>query len=304
MTGPKLNEKPVRRRRAQRHQGERQVRPLVGLEGPRGARPHPRPDVRQRRRGAAVHRPRRRQRRSARCSPRPSPTPQHNDEQDPEELFVKACFADEGPTLQRLPPPCPWPRRPHPQAHLPHHDRRRPSRRRRGSRSSRPARPSAPPPVAVAAPPPVAAPPRRRARVERSRQRAAAAQAAASADRGDHDRRGRRGRVDGTIVERRAEADRRAEARRAPSRADDRGRQVEATPTPRTRSPRPAEAAETAADDAPPTRDDEETKLNGSEDQPVRLPPRRHHRLEEPLVLRARLQGVPDRGLEDPPGAS
>ena len=28
----------------------------------------------------------------------------HNDEQDPEELFVKACFADEGPTLKRFTP--------------------------------------------------------------------------------------------------------------------------------------------------------------------------------------------------------
>jgi large subunit ribosomal protein L22 len=27
---------------------------------------------------------------------------QHNDEQDPEELYVKACFADEGPTLRRF----------------------------------------------------------------------------------------------------------------------------------------------------------------------------------------------------------
>ena len=27
---------------------------------------------------------------------------QHNDDQDPEELFVKACFADEGPTLRRF----------------------------------------------------------------------------------------------------------------------------------------------------------------------------------------------------------
>src|ERR1700710_240556 len=27
---------------------------------------------------------------------------QHNDEQDPNELFVKACFADEGPTLRRF----------------------------------------------------------------------------------------------------------------------------------------------------------------------------------------------------------
>jgi large subunit ribosomal protein L22 len=29
---------------------------------------------------------------------------QHNDEQDPNELFVKACFADEGPTLKRFRP--------------------------------------------------------------------------------------------------------------------------------------------------------------------------------------------------------
>jgi large subunit ribosomal protein L22 len=29
---------------------------------------------------------------------------QHNDEQDPDELFVKACFADEGPTLKRFMP--------------------------------------------------------------------------------------------------------------------------------------------------------------------------------------------------------
>jgi large subunit ribosomal protein L22 len=27
---------------------------------------------------------------------------QHNDQQDPEELFIKACFADEGPTLRRF----------------------------------------------------------------------------------------------------------------------------------------------------------------------------------------------------------
>jgi large subunit ribosomal protein L22 len=29
---------------------------------------------------------------------------QHNDEQDPDELFVKACFSDEGPTLKRFTP--------------------------------------------------------------------------------------------------------------------------------------------------------------------------------------------------------
>ena len=28
----------------------------------------------------------------------------HNDEQDPDELYVRACFADEGPTLRRFRP--------------------------------------------------------------------------------------------------------------------------------------------------------------------------------------------------------
>ena len=39
----------------------------------------------------------------------------------PRELYVKACFADEGPTLKRFTPAGPWPRQPDPQAHLPHH---------------------------------------------------------------------------------------------------------------------------------------------------------------------------------------
>ena len=42
---------------------------------------------------------------------------QHNDEQDAEELFVMACFADEGPTLKRFTPTGPGQRQPHPQAH-------------------------------------------------------------------------------------------------------------------------------------------------------------------------------------------
>jgi large subunit ribosomal protein L22 len=44
----------------------------------------------------------------------------HNDELQADDLFVKACFADEGPTL-KLPSPRPWPRRQDQQAHLPHH---------------------------------------------------------------------------------------------------------------------------------------------------------------------------------------
>ena len=107
---------------------------------------------------------RRRQRRSARCWPRAVANAQHNDEQDPDELFVKACFADEGPTLKRFTPAGPWPRQPHQQAHLPHHDRGRPSRRRPprgrpGPRGQAHRRPAARRRVAAAAQPPPAAGP-------------------------------------------------------------------------------------------------------------------------------------------------
>ena len=50
----------------------------------------------------------------------------HNDEQDADELFVLACYADEGPTLRRFRPARPRPGDAHPQAHVPRHgDRRR-----------------------------------------------------------------------------------------------------------------------------------------------------------------------------------
>ena len=47
---------------------------------------------------------------------------EHNDQIPGEELYIAACFADEGPTLKRWRPACPWPRHAHPQAHLSHHD--------------------------------------------------------------------------------------------------------------------------------------------------------------------------------------
>ena len=104
MTGPKLNEGALlRRRRAPTHQGHCQVPPRLGLQGPRGARPHPRPRRAPRRRDPAVHRPRRRQDiRKVLASAVANAV--HNDEQDADELFVKACFADEGPTLKRFRP--------------------------------------------------------------------------------------------------------------------------------------------------------------------------------------------------------
>ena len=41
---------------------------------------------------------------SARCSPRPSPTPRRTTRSIPNELYVSACYADEGPTLKRWRP--------------------------------------------------------------------------------------------------------------------------------------------------------------------------------------------------------
>jgi ribosomal protein L22 len=94
----------------------------------------------------------------------------NNDDQDADELFVVACFADEGPTLQAVPSPCPWPCDPHQQAQLPHHGDRRPHERR-------PHRDHPGPPGArrwQRRPwPPAVEPASRRARVERSRQQAA-----------------------------------------------------------------------------------------------------------------------------------
>ena len=45
-----------------------------------------------------------------------------------DELYVSACYADEGPTLEALAPPGPGEGHPHPQAHLPRHRDRQPLR--------------------------------------------------------------------------------------------------------------------------------------------------------------------------------
>ena len=62
----------------------------------------------------------------------------HNDQQNPEELYVSACYADEGCDHEALAPPGAGPGHPDPQADLPHHHHREPAPRR-------PAR-AAPPP--------------------------------------------------------------------------------------------------------------------------------------------------------------
>ena len=346
MTGPKLNEKSfVAGERSGTKATAKYVRGSAS-KARVGARPDPRPG-----RAAAPTRccsspiasianddpqgarQRRRQRRSTTTSRTP-----------------RSCSSwRASPTRARrcaVPPPCPWPCHPHPQAHLPHHDRGRPPRATTASRSSRPAE-------------------ARRTAAGRRRPARTASSAAAAC-------RSRRGRVDASTPTSRS---RRRRRRRPPTRRRRRRRRhrrgrrhrrrrrrptTTSTTTSRRRRrsaastageyaercrPTPTAAAPTATRSrATPTRccttcpgsryynvtiaevcfdTDEHAEAagftkpgtatttrrrrgtdHGSEDQPVRLPPRRHHRLEEPLVLRARVQGVPHRGLEDPPRRS
>ena len=47
---------------------------------------------------------------------------------DPEELYISACFADEGTTLKRWRPACTGTRHEDTEAHVPHHGDREPAR--------------------------------------------------------------------------------------------------------------------------------------------------------------------------------
>ena len=67
---------------------------------------------------------------SARCSPAPSPTPSTTTSQDADELFVVACFADEGPTLKRFRPRARGRATRINKRFVPHHRHRRPHERR------------------------------------------------------------------------------------------------------------------------------------------------------------------------------
>ena len=79
---------------------------------------------------------------------------EHNDHIASDELFVSAAWAERGPDREAVPPACPWPGHPDPQAHEPHHHRGQPLLRRRAARPLRarePRRaPVRPPSVAVA----------------------------------------------------------------------------------------------------------------------------------------------------------
>ena len=63
------------------------------------------------------------------AAPPPWPTRPHNDQQNPEELYVSACYADEGATMKRWRPRARGPGHPDPQADLPHHRHREPAAR-------------------------------------------------------------------------------------------------------------------------------------------------------------------------------
>ena len=121
--GVKTNERPGTR-------AEVALRPHVGLQGPRGARPHPRQARSQQADEIlAVRRARRRHRRSASASPRRSPTPSTTTAIDRRRALRLGLLRRRGPDAQALAPPCPRPGHPHPQAHLPHHGHRQPPAR-------------------------------------------------------------------------------------------------------------------------------------------------------------------------------
>ena len=260
----------------------------------------------------------RRRRASASCCARRSANAEHNDELDPDELFVAACFADEGPTLKRWRPRARGRATPDPQAHLPHHRSSSavcprselpaagpapgraagpacsPGRRRPPDRGDQPRRPPERPPRRPGS-----------TRLEPTVPRSTSSEAACD-EATDGRGRGHRGRrVAETEVDEDARGDRGSRGRRTATTA---------VPTPRPpRQPRPPtrpktnrrpkhdEAVPTPSDRRAPTRADERRdELDGSEGQPVRVPPRHHHRLEVALVRRPRLPGLPDRGLEDP----
>ena len=258
---------------------------------------------------------------------------ENNDELDPEELFVSACFADEGTTIKR------WRPRARGRAtrirkrtsHITVIVSRMPDeqlQRLAGPPPGRAAGPAGPPggrrppgrgrPALPGRAPPWRPRHRRSCRGRDDRRRGAdrrrprrrtddePATGAESDDSGGG-RRDRRRTLEARRGRRRPptprtpttaeDADGRESRRRGePGAGDQRrdGRRARARRRPaRTRQPRTRATASHG-------RGRERRAIDGSEGQPVRVPPGRDHRLEVAVVHRPRLPGLPHRGLEDP----
>ena len=269
------------------------LRPHVGVQGARGARPHPRQarvaqadeilqfverdvaivDPQVPRLGGGQRRAQRRHR-SRRA-------------------LRLGLLRRRGPDAEALAPPGPRPGHAHPQAHLPHHDHREPPR----PRSSSAARQRRGQPTAGRAP--VAAG-RAAARPARRACRHAAARAA-KPPRPTTRPRGRRARsrprrrtrpsTDAVETTRSTKSidDRRGHRRSRPrsTAADEHESTADAEADERRRG-----ADADGADDA------RRTTSDGPEGQPLRVPPRRHHRLEVALV-RATARSTRDYVIED-----
>ena len=298
MTRPEDQRGRHQGRRAHRHASRRPLRADVGVKVARGARPHPRhgrrpaDDVlRFSERDAAIV--------VRKCLASAVANAQNNDAQDPEELYVSACFADEGPTLKRFRPRARGratrirKRTCHitvivsrmPEARLEQQRAKRSGPAATGRRAGRGAA------AAAAA---------RRERVARSRQAAAATKAEAGTERADgrghrradrrHGRRTRsttprpsRTRLDGAERRGRRARRRRGRVRRRGGRAV-----AEADET---------EAADEGSDDET---DREEGRLMGQKVNPYGFRLGVTTDWKSPLVRGQGLRRLPHRGLEDP----
>src|SRR6056297_3594728 len=240
----------------------------------------------------------------------------NNDDQDADELFVIACFADEGPTLRRF--------RPRARGRATRINKRSchitvivarmsderieilTARQERAGGSTGRGRPQS-------------SSASRRQRVERSRQQAAGAETPSMPS--TPTRRSSTPRSSTTRLSRRPLTSRTPSTSPRASPPTPRRRPTSPQTLPKPKRPKPTTTTQRpptkpqtpppAPREAPATRRSpmrrtsgptKRTPNNGSEDQSVRLPSGSDHRLEVALVLGARVQGLPHRGLDDPSG--
>ncbi len=263
MPGPKLNEAPVMRRRPESrsqavktpgHLDARRgpLRPHLAVQGPPGARPHPRLRHRAGQGDPQVLRARRRHRRgqAARLGRRQRRArPRHGGRRAVRVRLLRR----RGPHAQALAPPGPRPGHPHPQAHVPHH--------RAGLPPARPRAPGAPGPPGPGHHRRPPAPADRRRVGHR-----AAGPAHPPAGRGAHAG-ARRGRA---------------------HRGSDRSTRCSKRPTDETVTDETTTDDRLPRSRTTTTRMPKRSRSNGPEGQPLRVPPGRHHGLEVPVVQRRR----------------